>query len=244
MSTQHTEPSAYFDELSAALRGAGVPAEQMASTVAELRGHLAETGSSPEEEFGPAADFAARLGGTAPVAAEPAEKAETWLWTADIYNDRRLLALHGDQGWEVEGLDTLGRFKCRRVPGAALRWEYRRELISGKRRAEVLDRLTPEGWEMCGEWTVFAYFKRPKAASEGPAAALDTLPARPGRWLFLSRKGKLLVAVWLLMVIGAVSVSLVDVFDMPPYTVVFVSLFGLVGALIGLKRDAIKGCQG
>lgn len=240
----NTEPSTYFDELTAALRGTGVPADQIASTVAELRGHLADSGTSPEEEFGPAADFAARLGGTVPAAAEPAGKAETWLWTADIYNDRRLLALHGDQGWEVEGLDTLGRFMCRRVPGAALRWEYRRELISGKRRDEVLDRLAPEGWEICGEWMLFAYFKRPKAASEGPAGALDALPERPGRWLFLSRKGKALLAVWMLLVLGAVAVTLVGVFDMPAYTAPFVALFGATGALVGLKRDAAKGCRG
>ncbi|MGW6566838.1 hypothetical protein [Streptomyces sp. NPDC054975] len=240
----NTEPSTYFDELTSALREAGVPAEQIASTVAELRGHLADTGTSPQEEFGPAADFAARLGGTMPAAAEPAEKAETWLWTADIYNDRRLLALHGDQGWEVEGLDTLGRFMCRRVPGAALRWEYRRELISGNRRDAVLDRLTPEGWEMCGEWMLFAYFKRPKAASEGPAGALDTLPERPGRWLFLSRKGKALLAVWLLTVVAAVVTTAVGAFDLPPSMALFAALFGLAGGVIGLKRDAAKGCQG
>ncbi|MEU9862227.1 hypothetical protein AB0D99_15270 [Streptomyces sp. NPDC047971] len=240
----NTEQGTYFDTLAAALREAGVPAEQIAATVAELRGHLAETDSAPEEEFGPAEEFAARLGGTAPVAAEPADRAETWVWTADIYSDRRLLALHGDQGWEVEGLDTLGRFMCRRVPGAALRWEYRRELISRKRRDEVLDRLTPEGWELCGEWMIFAYFKRPKAASEGPAATLDALPERPGRWLFLSRKGKVLLTVWMLMVIAAVGVTLVGVFDMPAYTTPFVALFGATGALIGLKRDAAKGCQG
>ncbi|MGW7433092.1 hypothetical protein ACWGIN_26550 [Streptomyces sp. NPDC054861] len=240
----NTEPGTYFDELATALRAAGVPAEQITATVSELRGHLADAGSSPEEEFGPAARFAARLGGTAPTAAEPDGGAETWLWTADIYNDRRLLAHYGDQGWEVEGLDGLGRFRCRRVPGAALRWEYRRELISGKRRAEALDRLTPEGWEMCGEWTVYAYFKRPKAASEGPAGALDTLPARPGRWLFLSREGKALLAVWAVLVAAMVAVVFFGALDLPPLTVVFAALFGLAGGLIGLKRDAAKGCQG
>ncbi|MFE5793681.1 hypothetical protein ACFQ8C_14060 [Streptomyces sp. NPDC056503] len=234
----------YFEALSAALRTAGVTEDQIASTVAELRGHLAETDSPPEEEFGTAEEFAARLGGTAPLAAEPSDGAETWVWTADLYSDRRLLAVHGDQGWEVEGLDPLGRFVCRRVPGAALRWEYRRELIGGKRRDGVLDRLTPEGWELCGEWTVFAYFKRPKAASEGPAGALDVLPERPGRRLFLSHKGKALLAIWTLLVVGVVGVTLVNVFDMPAYTTPFVAMLGATGALIGLRRDAAKGRQG
>jgi hypothetical protein len=192
--------SAYFDALSAALRRKGVAEGHIASTVAELRDHLAGTGTTPEEEFGPAAGFAAGLGGSAPPVGEPDQEAETWTWTADIYNDRALLARHGDQGWEVERLDSLGRFVCRRVPGAALRWEYRREIVRGRRREEVLARLAPEGWEMCGEWVFYAYFKRPKAASAGPAAALDALPGRPGRSWYIGAKGKAVTTGWLFAV--------------------------------------------
>ncbi|ROQ34535.1 hypothetical protein EDD98_3576 [Streptomyces sp. PanSC19] len=200
---------AYFDELTAALRAAGVPEEQIARTADELRGHLAETGTSPEEEFGPAEDFAARLGGLAPAPGEPDEAAEHWTWTADLFNDRRMLAVHGAQGWEVEGLDPLGRFVCRRVPGVALAWEYRREVITGRRRARVLDELTPEGWELCGEWLVYGYFKRPRAATAGPAGAVEAPPAAPRRWLFLSRRGKAVLVVWCLLVGGAMTSFLV-----------------------------------
>jgi len=207
----------YFDDLSAALRSAGVPEEQIAATVADLRGHLAETGADPEEEFGPAGRFAAQLGGLAPEPGEPDATAEHWTWTADIFNDRRMLAVHGDQGWEVESLDPLGRFVCRRVPGVALRWEYRREVIGGRRRARVLDELSPEGWELCGEWLVYGYFKRPKAATAGPAGALDVLPETPRRWLFLSRPGKVVLGAWALLVLAAMVACFVGALGMPGF---------------------------
>ncbi|MER6612872.1 hypothetical protein [Streptomyces xantholiticus] len=197
MTTDHT---GYFEELASALRAAQVPEEQTAATVADLTAYLAETGTAPEEEFGPAAAFAAQLGAAAPAVTGPPGEAETWTWTADIYNDRRLLAVHGDQGWEVERLDALGRFVCRRTPGTALRWEYRREIVGG-RREEVLGRLVPEGWEPCGEWFFYAYFKRPTAASAGPAATLDTLPARPARSWYIGAKGWALSAGWLVAVV-------------------------------------------
>ncbi|MEU8758866.1 hypothetical protein [Streptomyces sp. NPDC048659] len=186
----------WFATLGEALTGAGVPEEQVARTADELRGHLAESGTGPEEEFGPAGRFAASLGGLAPAPGEPDGAAERWTWTADLFNDRRMLAVHGDQGWEVEHLDPLGRFVCRRAPGAPLAWEYRREVIGLRRRAKVLGELDPEGWELCGEWLVYGYFKRPKAATTGPAATLATVPATPDRHLFLSRRGKALLALW------------------------------------------------
>ncbi|MGW5422833.1 hypothetical protein [Streptomyces sp. NPDC003943] len=198
---------AYFTELAEALRTSGVPEEQLARTVDELRAHLAESGTAPEEEFGPAALFAASLGGPAPAPGEPDRAAEHWTWTADLFNDRRMLAVHGDQGWEVEHLDSLGRFVCRRAPGVALAWEYRREVIAGRRRAKVLGELEPEGWELCGEWLVYGYFKRPKAATAGPAGSLDAPPAAPEKVWFLSRRAKALLVVWALAC-GAAYLSL------------------------------------
>ncbi|MFF8379049.1 hypothetical protein ACF07V_23300 [Streptomyces sp. NPDC015661] len=202
---------AYFAELSGSLRAAQVPDEQIAATVEDLRAHLAETGTAPEEEFGPAAAFAAQLGGLAPAPGEPDERAENWTWTADLFNDRRMLAVHGGQGWEVESLDAVGRFVCRRSPGSALRWEYRREVIAGRRRSRVLDELTPEGWELCGEWLVYGYFKRPCAATAGPAGTVGNPPATPQRWLFLSRRGKAVLAAWCVLVGGALAASFVGV---------------------------------
>ncbi|WP_309056369.1 hypothetical protein [Streptomyces sp.] len=218
--TTEPGPTAYFTELAGALRAAGVPADQVAATVDDLRGHLAGTGTDPEEEFGPAAEFAARLGGIGPLPGEPDERAETWTWTADLFNDRRMLALHGDQGWEVESLDPLGRFVCRRAAGSALRWEYRREVITGRRRARVLDELLPEGWEPCGEWLVYGYFKRPRAATAGPAGTLGAPPATPRRWLYLSRRGKVALALWVLLVGGGVTAFFVGALGIPGLAVV------------------------
>ncbi|MBT2442523.1 hypothetical protein J7E93_20905 [Streptomyces sp. ISL-36] len=235
-----TTDAAYFDELAAALRTAGVPPEQTDSTVAELRGHLAETGTRPEEEFGPAAAFAARLGGLAPLPGEPGEEAERWTWTADLFNDRRMLAVHGDQGWEVESLDTLGRFVCRRAPGVALRWEYRREVIGGRRREQVLGELEPEGWELCGEWMMYGYLKRPKAASAGPAGELDARPARPAGWLFLSRRGKVALTVWAVAVAACVGVAVAGL-GLPGYVFALFGVGWAISATYTAKLEAQRG---
>ncbi|MER7516418.1 hypothetical protein [Streptomyces sp. NPDC126499] len=233
----------YFDDLATALRAAGVPEDEIGATVADLRGHVAETGTTPEEEFGPVERFAAGLGGLAPEPGEPDAAAERWTWTADLFHDRRMLAVHGDQGWEVESLDALGRFVCRRAPGAALRWEYRREVIGGRRRARVLDDLSPEGWELCGEWLVYGYFKRPKAATAGPAGALDTLPATPRRWLFLSRRGRLVLAAWLVLVTGSTAALFIGVLGTAGFALTL-GLGSMVSALYTSHLEAARGPAG
>ncbi|MER5637657.1 hypothetical protein ABT095_11935 [Kitasatospora sp. NPDC002227] len=190
--TEHA--TGYFADLAERLRAGGLPQEQVAATVADLSGYLAESGSPDAvEEFGTPAEFAARLlEGRAPE--QPEAGAQTWKWAADIYADRRFLNHYGDQGWEVEGLDRLGRFVCHRRPDTAMRWEYRRDGAgNAKEREAVTAGLALEGWEPCGHWMYFLYFKRPKAATAGPAAGLDGLEATPDRQLFLSRsyRGKL-----------------------------------------------------
>ncbi|WP_426404312.1 hypothetical protein ACN9M0_26190 [Streptomyces sp. R-07] len=231
---------AYFAELTDALRAAGVPEEQIGRTTAELRGHLAETGTAPEEEFGPAGAFAARFGGLAPAPGEPDEAAEHWTWTADLFNDRRMLAVHGAQGWEVEGLDGLGRFVCRRAPGVALAWEYRREVTAGHRRTRVLDELTPEGWELCGEWLVYGYFKRPRAATAGPAGTLEAPPAAPHRWLFLSRRGKAVLAAWCVLVGGAAAAFFIGALGAPGLAIVI----ALASALSAVYTSHLETAAG
>ncbi|GGJ74074.1 hypothetical protein GCM10011583_01860 [Streptomyces camponoticapitis] len=41
--------------------------------------------------------------------------------------------------------------------GAALRWEYRREVPVGRERDAVETELAPDGWEPCGQWTYHLY---------------------------------------------------------------------------------------
>ncbi|GHG04539.1 hypothetical protein GCM10018791_15860 [Streptomyces zaomyceticus] len=171
---------------------------------------------------------------------EPDGRAESWTWTADLFNDRRMLTLHGDQGWEVESLDSLGRFVCRRSTTATLRWEYRREVIGARRRAKVLAELEPEGWELCGEWLVYGYFKRPRAATAGPAGALEGRPDAPHRWLFLSRRGKVALAVWLVLVGGAAAACFIGTLGMGGLAIT-IALASMFSALFTSHLETTKG---
>lgn len=202
----------YFVELAALLREQGAPADHVEATVADLRAHLEESGGAdPEAEFGPAAEFARELvpaGGQQPEA--PGAHVETWRWTADTYVDEELLNRFGDEGWEVERVDALGRFVSHRDLERPQRWEYRRELVT--RGREGLDeRLAPDGWEACGNWIVYAWFKRPLAASVGPDAEIPAPPEVPGRWRFYSRRFYVLVAVVAVaVVLAGVAVAVDD----------------------------------
>ncbi|GAA4558854.1 hypothetical protein [Planotetraspora kaengkrachanensis] len=199
MSGETAHPAgAYFEELAVLLAEAGMPADRVGATLDEFAGYLAESGGDPEDEFGPAAEFAAELTAASAPAAEPAEPAadaDTWRWTADLFHDVKLLDEYGAQGWEVDTVDARGLFVCTRDPEHPQQWEYRRELIAPGRRARVHDRLARDGWEPCGTWLRFEYFKRPRAASLGPAAELAAPPRAPRRTLFLSPGFYALVAV-------------------------------------------------
>lgn len=151
-----------------------------------------------------------------------------------------MLALHGDQGWEVESLDSLGRFVCRRSTTATLRWEYRREVIGARRRAKVLAELEPEGWELCGEWLVYGYFKRPRAATAGPAGALEARPDAPHRWLFLSRRGKVALAVWLVLVGGAAAACFIGTLGTGGLAIT-IALASMFSALFTSHLETTKG---
>jgi len=241
----------YFADLAECLAAVGMPERQVAKTVADLSGYLAETGAPDAyEEFGAPEVFAARLveGRTAE---EPGAGAETWKWTADIYADRKHLNHYGDQGWEVEGIDRLGRFVCRREPDAAMRWEYRREVASNaKERESVASGLAPDDWEPCGQWMYFMYFKRPIAASAGPAAELDELVAAPDRQLFLSGtyRGKLKQVVVAAVVSGALSVLAIryggDRMAVPILIgAVVAAPIGLIVGWYRLKREVVSGAE-
>nr|WP_191910088.1 hypothetical protein [Microbispora cellulosiformans] len=196
----------YLDELTALLRAGGVPDEQAGAIVADLASYADETGADPEEEFGPVDRFAEQLLAARSPEADAAGATE-WRWTADVFADRQMLARLGDQGWEVDRVDALGRFVSHRDPERPQRWEYRRERVTPGGARTPAARLAPEGWEPCGTWVCFEYFKRPKAASVGPAAQIDSPPAAPARSIFFSRQFYVvtaallivLVALWLLV---------------------------------------------
>lgn len=190
----------YFDELTRRLRDRGLPEKEVSRTVADLAAFAAESGTDPEQEFGTPDEFAAQLAGAgeresdpAGPAAPPAE-AETWTWRADAFHEREVLNRYGDEGWEVERVDSVGRFVSRRAGDHPLRWEYRRETVLPRNRAAVAERLAPDGWEPCGSWFHFEYFKRPKAVTLGLEGELDLAPEAPAKATYWSRRFYLFLA--------------------------------------------------
>lgn len=188
----------YFDRLVVLLREREVPQERIDELVRELTGYAEEAGADAAEEFGSVAELATQLserdsaGATGPGGSqlEPDDAAEAWVWTADAFKEQRLLDRFGGQGWEVDRLDRLGRFVCRRDLGHPMRWEYRRETLGHSGRSARSAQLAPEGWEQFGVWGPFTYYKRSGAVLDGPAARIDEPPAPPakrvhfGKWLF------------------------------------------------------------
>ncbi|MFD3476472.1 hypothetical protein [Streptomyces sp. NPDC058695] len=194
----------YLDRLAELLREAhGLPPDRVAATVADLAAYLAQAGGAdPQDAFGPAEALARRLAPSGTSAAD--EHLETWRWLADTYADEHLLNRFGGEGWEVERVDPLGRFVSHRDPERPRRWEYRRELITGG--GEGLDeRLAPDGWEPCGSWVVYAWFKREKAVGAGPEPAPPEPPPVPRRPTFPGRRrGHVLMGGALALVAAAV----------------------------------------
>ncbi|RAJ61624.1 hypothetical protein K378_03984 [Streptomyces sp. Amel2xB2] len=193
---------AYFGRLAALLRHSGMPEDRVTTLTSELRAYAEEAGGDVTQEFGPAERLAEQLcareaagpsAGSGDPQGEswPGEAAEQWVWTADAFQDRPLLERFGGEGWEVERLDALGRFVCRRDLEHPMRWEYRRETAGFAERAARTAELAPEGWEPCGVWGPLAYFKRPAAALDGPAARIAAPPPPPrkrtwiGPWIYV-----------------------------------------------------------
>ncbi|MFB8271354.1 hypothetical protein ACFC96_32785 [Streptomyces sp. NPDC055955] len=191
----------YLDRLAELLREAhGLPPDHAAATVADLAAYLARAGGAdPQDAFGPVDAFARRLAPSGTPAAD--EHLETWRWLADTYADEHLLNRFGDEGWEVERVDPLGRFVSHRDPERPRRWEYRRELTTG---GEGLDeRLARDGWEPCGSWVVYAWFKREKAVGAGPAPA----PPEPRRPTFPGRRRRYVLMGGAMALVAAVVVA-------------------------------------
>src|SRR5690606_32513623 len=90
------------------------------------------------------------------------------------------------QGWEVQGIDRLGRFVCTRDPEHPQRREYRREVVTPTGRDALTHRLAPQRWEPCATRFCYAYYKRPHAALVGPEAQIGypptTAPPRCSAW--------------------------------------------------------------
>ncbi|NJQ08302.1 hypothetical protein [Streptomyces lonarensis] len=233
----------YLTDLAELLRADRMPEPQIEAVVGELIDHLDSVGARAEEEFGPLAEFAASLTAAPGAAAgddgeSPAEDAEEWRWSADYDSDLAVLDRYGRQGWEIRELDRFGRFVARRDRKAAMAWEYRREVVSRRRRDERTALLAPEGWEPCGSWKFVTYYKRPLAASLGPGAAVPDPPAGPRNRTYLSRGSRIG------MVVGAISLVLLPFLfyfngDDPGTWIggAVGAVVGGVAALLGVRRS-------
>ena len=190
----------YFDELAARLAARDVAPDRSRALLEELSAYTADSGLDPEEEFGPVGEFAASL---APSEEDGDEGGgEEMLWTADAFEAPARLNAFGAQGWDMERVDRLGRFVGHRDRENPQTWEYRQEMCANRAdRERLAARLAPEGWEMCGHWSVLAYFKRPGAATVGPKAQLEELPEPGPRRAFYGVRGVLVIAASLLVLV-------------------------------------------
>ncbi|CAM5367279.1 MULTISPECIES: hypothetical protein [Streptomyces] len=231
------ERTAYFEELSALLRERDMPPARVDALVRELAAYAVEARSPLVEEFGPAGELADRLTDrqSADAADGPEAGAETWVWTADALQEVRLLERFGGQGWEVERLDRLGRFVCRRDRQHPLRWAYRREAAGPRERERLTGRLATEGWEPCGVWGPFAYFKRPEAAVTGPAARLSRPPAPPRRRVYFAPRLCVTLVASVLVAVVMVRLGASGTGSTDGET--------LAGALVGLAAGGLLGAR-
>jgi len=201
------DTTTYFEKLAVLMREREVPQERVDTLVSELTAYAAETGDGPVEEFGPVAELAEQLSereraGLDPGFPEPEDGAETWVWTADAFKEQRLLDRFGSQGWEVDKLDRLGRFVCRRDLEHPMRWEYLRATVGHLKRPSLTEQLGPEGWEQCGVWGPFTYFKRPGAVLAGPAARIGEPPAPPRKRVYIGKWLYAWIAVWVAVLVA------------------------------------------
>ena len=232
----------YFAELAERLSEHGFDAQRVSATVEELKTHTAESGAEPVDEFGPTADFAAQLAARGEEAPQPEHDAERWVWTCDIYVDRELLNRFGQQGWEMERVDKLGRFVCRRTAERPMRWEYRREYVKRAERAAQAAELAPEGWEPCGSWTTLMYYRRPLSVSAGPDAELAAPPRVPARRTYFTPKVWVMLAIAVLGWLGVI-VLLISVGSSPAIWCGML-VGGVIGGAVGwaaIRKDYRKG---
>lgn len=240
----------YLDDLARRLTGAGVPADRAAGVVDDLRDYLAEAGAGAEDEFGPVEAFAEQLTAPGPPHGPgPSEADETWAFHADAFTEMALLREFGDQGWEVVSYDLVKGFDCRRSLERPQRWEYLRKAVPPKRVGAVRERLAEDGWETAAVFGRWHYFKRPVAATTGPAAELHAPPEPPAavtRSLLVNRGfiACFLAALAVLTVVLSLAVGVPG----SRLAVVGGALFGLsivaacgAGLLLHERRKASRG---
>lgn len=155
----------YLQELSAELTRRGLDPERAADAVAEIRAHLRDSGGSAEEEFGSADAYAEALVTAGVGDAETTETRvtkpafETYTFRATALDEMAILAELGRAGWELTGVREFGLIARRPTDPVALKtWEYERR--NAVRHQPITREMSTAGWQPCGRWVTFHYFKR------------------------------------------------------------------------------------
>lgn len=156
-----TSESTYIEALERALRRRGLDASHTAEVIEEVTNHLNESGDQPLDAFGEPEQYAADLvAADQPDATEPERRYEARTFRATAFDEVKILADLGRDGWEVTGVRDFGLHARRpEEPPARTTWEYERR--QAVRRGPVLNEMEAAGWRQCGNWLMFHYFKRP-----------------------------------------------------------------------------------
>ena len=166
----------YFDELAVVLAETGMPAERSGDAGRPRRLPRREQQRRPRGGVRPGGRAGPRAGRRPTAAAD----ARTWRWTADLFQDVKMLNEYGAQGWEVDRVDGRVCSSASETPAPAAVGVPERAGLA-RPAPERARPARPDGWEPCGRRVCFEYFKRPKAASLGPAAELTAPPRTPRR---------------------------------------------------------------
>lgn len=151
----------YLSELAAALQTRGADSRRTSEAVAEAESHLKESGEDPVEAFGPPDEYAERLLLREERSGERSGDSG-WDWRtfrATAFGEMGVLEDAGRQGWELVDVGAYA-LHCKRPrgPEEVYRWEYSRRVSVD--RPSILANMTELGWEPCGTWMPFQYFKR------------------------------------------------------------------------------------
>ncbi len=151
----------YLEDLTAHLQQRGVDNDKIRDIVSEAETHLAESGEGAVEAFGSVEEYAEKMAIHEEKLAVQTEKPNHLHRTfrATAFGEMAILEFAGREGWELVDVGALALY-CRRPAdeNRVCRWEYKRR--TGRHGKIILDEMVNAGWEPCGNWLPFHYFKR------------------------------------------------------------------------------------
>ncbi len=151
----------YLSDLAAHLQQRGLVDQRINDIVTEVENHLTDSGEAPLDAFGPVDQYAEKIAvqDEDAMVAENQPQWHTRTFRATAFDEMGILAVAGQDGWELVDVGALALF-CRRPRDTEQfgRWEYKRRI--GRHRTIIMEEMASERWEPCGNWLPFHYFKR------------------------------------------------------------------------------------